>query len=101
MQIACIRGSCYRYAMGVHLQIRDLPDELHEILRRRAAMRELSLRQYALEVLQEHCRQPTLDEWLEGLSRLTPVALSTPASEAVREARDAEDGALIDALGRP
>jgi hypothetical protein len=44
---------------------------------------------------------PTLDEWLEGPSRLTPVALFAPASEAIREAREAEDGALIDALGWP
>lgn len=86
--------------MAVHLQIRDLPDELHQTLRRRAMRRGLSLRQYALEVLQEHCSQP-LDEWLDGLSRLTPVSLSTPTVETVREAREAEDAALIDALSRP
>jgi hypothetical protein len=87
--------------MAVHLQIRDVPDELHETLRQRAAARGLSLRQYALEVLQGHCRQPTLDEWLDGLSGLTPVSLHTSAAEAVREAREAEDAALIDALSRP
>jgi hypothetical protein len=86
--------------MAVHLQIRDLPDELHQILRRRAATRGLSLRQYALEVLQEHCRLPTMDEWLDGLSRLTPVSLSQPAAEAVRQAREADDAELVDALGR-
>jgi hypothetical protein len=83
--------------MAVHLQIRDLPDELHQTLRRRAATRGLSLRQYALEVLQEHCRLPTMDEWLDGLSRLTPVSLPHSAAKAVREADDAE---LVDALGR-
>lgn len=87
--------------MAVHLQIRDLPDELHQTLRQRAAVRGLSLRQYALEVLQEHCRQPRMDDWLAGLSRLTPVSLSAPAAEAVRKAREAEDDALINALGRP
>lgn len=87
--------------MTVHLQIRDLPDEIHKVLRQRASTRGLSLRQYALEVLQEHCRQPILDEWLDGLSRLTPVPLSTPAAEAVRQAREAEDVALTNALGRP
>ena len=87
--------------MPVHLQIRDLPDELHQVLRRRAAARGLSLRQYAFEVLREHCELPTLDEWLGGLSRLTPVSLSTPAADAVREAREADDASLVDALGRP
>lgn len=87
--------------MSVHLQIRDLPDELHEQLRERAAARGLSLRQYALEVLMEHCRRPTVDEWLDGLSRLPRVALSAPAAEAVRQAREAEDAALADADPRP
>lgn len=87
--------------MAVHLQIRDLPDELHRILRERAATRGLSLRQYALEILQEHCRQPTVDEWLDGLDRLTPVPLSTSAAEAVRQSREADEAALADALRRP
>jgi len=74
--------------MAVHLQIRDVPDELHEALRQRAARRGLTLRQYTLAVLREHCQQPTLDEWLDGLSRLPPVLLSPPAAEAVRQARE-------------
>lgn len=87
--------------MAVHLQIRDLPDELHRTLRERADRRGLSLRQYALEVLQEHCRQPTVDEWLDGLDRLTPAPLSTAAAEAVRQSREADEAALADALRRP
>ena len=87
--------------MAVHLQIRDLPDEVHQTLRERAATRGLSLRQYALEVLQQHCRQPTLDEWLDGLSGLPTVSLTTSAAEAVRQAREADDSALVDALDRP
>lgn len=101
MQIACCEAGCYSVLMAVHLQIRDLPDELHQTLRQRAATRGLSLRQYALEVLREHCHQPTLDEWLDGLNRLTPVVLSTSAAEAVREARETEEAALVDVLGRP
>jgi hypothetical protein len=87
--------------MTVHLQIRDLPDAIHQVLRQRAARRGLSLRQYALEILRDHCEQPTLDEWLDGLNRLTPVALPTPAAEAVREAREADEAALVHALRRP
>jgi hypothetical protein len=44
--------------------------------------------------------QPTLDEWLDGLNRLKPVSLTTSAAEAVRQAREADDAALGDALGR-
>jgi plasmid stability protein len=87
--------------MAVHLQIRDVPDKLHRTLRRRAAKRGLSLRQYTLEVLRDHCRQPTVDEWLDELGKLRPVSLSTSAAEAVREAREADDAALEHALARP
>lgn len=100
MQLACSDVGCYPCYMAVHLQIRDLPDELHQILRRRATARGLSLRQYTLEVLREHCQQPTLDEWLDGLSRLTPVPLSIPAAKAMQQAREAEEAALVDVLGR-
>jgi hypothetical protein len=86
--------------MPIHLQIRDMPDKLHRMLHRRASARGLSLRQYALEVLREHCRQPTLDEWLDGLGKLTPVPLAKPTAAAVHEARAAEDAALVDVLGR-
>ena len=58
------------------------------------------MRQYALEVLKEHCEQPTLDEWLDGLNRLTPVSTSTPAAEAVRKAREEEEAELADVLAR-
>jgi hypothetical protein len=87
--------------MSVHLQIRDLPEDLHQTLRRRATARGVSLRQYTLEVLREHCQQPTLDEWLDGLSRLTPASLSTPAANAVQRARETEEAALADVFGRP
>jgi hypothetical protein len=79
MHIACGGGVCYLGPMAVHL----------------------GLRQYALEVLQEHCRQPTLEDWLDGLDRLPSVPLTTSAAEAVRQARESEDAALGDALGRP
>jgi antitoxin FitA len=87
--------------MSVHLQIRDLPDELHRHLRDRAAARGVSLRQYALEILMEHCRRPTVDEWLDGLSHLPRVALSTPAAEAVRQVREEDDDARAGTHRRP
>jgi hypothetical protein len=86
--------------MTVHLQIRDVPDEIHQLLQQRAEARGLSLRQYALEVLREHCRQPTLDEWLDGLRQLTPVATSISPAKALQDAREAEEVALVDVRGR-
>lgn len=86
--------------MAVHLQIRDLPDEIHGTLRQRAESRGVSLRHYTLEILREHCLQPTMSEWLDGLNHLTPVVLDHPAAEAVRLAREEDEAALAGALGR-
>ena len=60
----------------------------------------MSLRQYALEVLTEHCRQPTVDEWLDGLSRQPRSEPSMSGAEAVRQARQEEDDHLFDVLHR-
>jgi hypothetical protein len=100
MHLACTSLACYRGFMSVHLQIRDVPDEIHQLLQQRAAARGLSLRQYALEVLREHCQQPTLEEWLDGLRQLTPVTTSTSPAKALQEAREAEEVALVDVRGR-
>ena len=100
MHLACTGLGCYRGSMSVHLQIRDLPDEIHEVLRQRAAARGLSLRQYALAVLREHCQQPTLEEWLDGLRWLTPVTTSISPVKALQEAREAEEVALVDVRSR-
>lgn len=78
-----------------------MPDELHETLRRRAAARGVSLRQYALEILREHCELPTMEEWLDGLESLAPLSTATPTAEAVRQAREADEALLVDALRRP
>jgi hypothetical protein len=68
-------------------------------LRERAATRGLSLSQYALEILREHCHQTsTVDERLDGPDRLTPVPLSTSAAEAVRESREATEAALDEVM---
>ncbi len=85
--------------MGVHLHIRNLPDDLHQTLCHRAAGRGKSLSRYVLELLEEHCSRPTMGEWLDELSRLAPIALNFPAAEAVEVARNADEVALLDALG--
>lgn len=73
------------------LQVRDVPDALHDTLIARAHARGMSLRQYVIEVLNDHCVLPTMDEWLDGLRRLTPAAATVSGADAVRGAREADD----------
>lgn len=80
------------------LHVRDVPDEVHSTLVERAAARGMSLRQYTIAVLREHCALPTLDDWLSRLEALPPLQVRLSGADAVRRAREADDQEL--ALGR-
>jgi antitoxin FitA len=47
------------------VQIKNVPPDVHRVLRRRAAEAGMSLQEYLLAELTEQARQPTLDEVLE------------------------------------
>lgn len=50
--------------------IRDVPDPVHEGLRRRARAQGKSLQQYLLEELTKLNERPSMNEWLDRLSEL-------------------------------
>lgn len=81
--------------MTVNLHVRDVPDDIHETLVHRAERKGMSLRQYTIEVLTEHCSLPDLDEWLDEIARLAPVDISTSAADAVAESRREDDLAVL------
>ena len=72
------------------IQVKDVPDEVHATLRRRAASAGQSLQEYLLGHLVAEAAAPTLDEVLEragqrGGGRVT----ARDAVKAVRADRDA------------
>lgn len=81
--------------MPVNLHVRDVPDPVHQTLVERAQRKGMSLRQYTIEVLTQHCRLPTLEEWLCELGSLEPVQTSTSGAEAVERSRDDDDLAVL------
>lgn len=81
--------------MTVNLHVRDVPDEVHESLTQRAEHRGMSLRQYTIEVLAEHCALPTLEAWLDEAHRLEPVKTSMSGAEAVELSRNEDDLAVL------
>jgi len=83
-----------------HLHVRDVPDPVYEALRHRARRSGQSLRQYTIEVLTTHCALPTLDEWLDEVKELRRHAPRVSAAEAVRLARDEDDGEIAAAHSR-
>jgi hypothetical protein len=54
----------------------------------------LSLRQYVVAVLAEHCALPSMEEWLQEVGRLPPAEAAAPGAEAVRRSRAEDEEAL-------
>jgi plasmid stability protein len=80
-------------AMGA-LQVKNVPPEMHDELRRRAAAAGLTLADFVLDVLRRELALPTMDEWFAELDQLDP-GLAAPGEvvselRAQRRARDAE-----------
>ena len=70
----------------VHIQIRDVPDEVAAELRRRAAGEGLTQREYVLRLLRRDQRRPPVSEWLRSAEQLPPVA-GRPAADDLAELR--------------
>jgi antitoxin FitA len=72
------------------LQIRHVPDDVHRILKARAAMAGMSLSEYMLAELKRTTEQPTRDEVMDSLRRRERHDLPVPAADIIREMRDRE-----------
>jgi hypothetical protein len=72
------------------IQIRDVPHQLHEVLRRRAEAERVSLSAYVLRLLERDAWRPSTDEWLASLDQREPVhgANVTAALDEVRHGRE-------------
>jgi hypothetical protein len=72
------------------IQVKDVPDDVHATLRRRAAAAEMSLQEYLLGRLVDDAHTPTLEEVLDRAGgRAGGRAPLTTAVRAVRSDRDA------------
>ncbi len=73
------------------IQIRNVPDDLHRTLKERAAKVGMTLSDYLLSEVERIARKPTMQEWLEQVSRDAPVEVDETPAEIVRRMRDADD----------
>jgi len=69
------------------LQIKDVPDDVHRILKARAALEGLTLTEYARRSLEEAARRPSREELVAELSAIEPVATGEGAAEALARIR--------------
>jgi antitoxin FitA len=74
--------------MGVLIQIRDVPDEVHRTLKARAAASGVSLSEYARNVLARTTTRPTPAELAVRIGARGAVETTQPAQETVRAIRE-------------
>lgn len=76
--------------MAKTIQVRDVPDDVHELLRVRAARAGLSLSEYLRREVSQLARGPSLEEFFARVSSRPAVEVSTEQIvTAVRAERDA------------
>ncbi|HKT49218.1 MAG TPA: hypothetical protein VJV96_02920 [Candidatus Angelobacter sp.] len=75
--------------MSKMIQLRNVPDALHSILKARAGMAGVSLSDYLLAEIKRIAEQPTLDELRERLHKRKRVPVQLNTARMVREEREA------------
>ena len=74
--------------MTAMIQIRNVPDPLHRLMKSRAALAGMSLSDYLLSEIRQIAERPTLDELRSRLERQPQVSLSVEPADAIRVERD-------------
>ncbi len=74
--------------MGVLVQIRDVPEDVHRTLKARAAASGLSLSEYLRGVLARTAARPTPAELAARIRARGAAPLAEPSEVAVRSIRD-------------
>jgi plasmid stability protein len=74
--------------MGLMLQIKDVPEDVHRVLKARAALAGVSLTEYARNTLQQAARRPSREELVADLSRIDPIDVGESAEHALTHIRD-------------
>jgi hypothetical protein len=82
-----------------NLQIKDVPPELHDELRRRAAQRDMTMRDYVLDLIRRDQLMPSTVDWLERVRSREPIS-GIRSADVLAEARAERERDLARALRR-
>ncbi len=82
------RTCFYAQSMPKMIQVRDVPDSIHGILKARAAREGMNLSDFIKRELERVAELPTMHEWLERTRDLKPIRSKRTAVELIREQRD-------------
>jgi hypothetical protein len=86
-----MRRTClYAENMSKMIQIRDVPEQVHRILKARAAREGMSLSDFIKKELESSAERPTMREWLERTRQAKPIPTKRSAAQIIRAMRDAQ-----------
>ena len=74
--------------MSKMIQLRNVPDDIHKVLKSRAALAGKSLSDYLIAEIQRHAEYPTLEELRLRLRTRTRVRPTVQPAQMIREERD-------------
>jgi plasmid stability protein len=71
-----------------NIQVRNVPSDVHSVLKERAAAAGMSLSEYLLAELTRLAALPTLAEWVDTVEGRTLYELSETSAEIIRRERE-------------
>lgn len=86
--------------MSKMIQVRNVPNRLHDELVRRARARNLTLTAYVEEILEREIARPPREEVFERIASREPITLDRSAAELVRSEREERERHLRSLLTR-
>jgi len=75
--------------MSKTMQVRDVSDRVHSILKARAAREGMSPSDFIKRELDSSAERPTMREWLESTRQAKPIPTKRSAAQIIRQLRDA------------
>lgn len=75
-----------------NLQIKDLPDDVHDELRRRARMEGITVRAYVQRLIETDQAVPPRAEWFARVRQRRPVDPGASVAELIRADRGERHG---------
>jgi plasmid stability protein len=86
-----MRRTClYAENMSKMIQVRDVPERVHSVLKARAAREGMSLSDFIKKELESSAQRPTMREWLESTRQAKPIPTKRSAAHIIRELRDSQ-----------
>ena len=74
--------------MSKMIQLRNVPDDLHRVLKSRSALAGQSLSDYLIMEIQRHTEYPTIEELRQRLRARPQVHPTVPPAQMIREERE-------------